>query len=71
LIRLVTGGDGYLVANERFLHFAIPDSSSVIEVEVRWPGGKVQRWQGISPRGETMLIEGRDMPVVLRTFDAR
>ncbi len=71
MIRLVTGGDGYLVANDRFLHFAIPETSSEIELEVRWPGGKVQRWQGVSPGGETLLIEGRDRPVVLRTFDAR
>ena len=68
MFRLVTGGDGYLVTNERSLHFAVPNSQSVVELEVRWPGGLVEQWNDVQPGQEILLIEGRRQPVVLRQF---
>lgn len=66
--RFVTAGDGYLVTNERFVHFAIPDEAPSVEVEVRWPGGKTQSWTDVRPDQDILLIEGRKQPVVLQVF---
>ncbi len=69
-IRLQTAGDGFLVANERRLSFAIPRDGQVDELEVRWPAGDTQRWTGVEPGQEILLIEGRKLPVTLRHFEA-
>lgn len=66
--RLMTGGDGYLVNNERTLRFSTPPEQSTIDIEVRWLGGQVQRWQGIQPHTEILLIEGRPEAVRLQDF---
>lgn len=68
VFRLVTGGDGYLVTNERFVQFAIPESESEVELEVRWPDGRIERWPNIQPGHDILVIEGRVQPVVLNTF---
>jgi hypothetical protein len=66
--RLATGGDGYLVTNDHFLHFAVPAEQLEVELEVRWPHGKVERWHGIHPDQEVLLIEGRKQHIQLRAF---
>jgi tetratricopeptide (TPR) repeat protein len=67
--RLLTAGDGYLVANDRCIHFSIPNAQSAVELEVHWPGGLVQRWSQVRSGQEILVIEGRKQPVVLKTFD--
>lgn len=69
-VRLVTGGDGYLVTNERRIHFSAPPEERTSEVEVRWPGGNLERWSLEASGREIQLIEGRTKAVVLRTFSA-
>ena len=68
MFRLLTAGDGYLVTNDRFVQFAVPRTEPVVELEVRWPGGSVERWNHVRPGHEILLIEGRRQPVVLQTF---
>lgn len=65
-VRLVTGGDGYLVTNERFAHFAVGRETAAVQVAVTWPGGRKQVWNNIAPGHEIVLVEGRPDPVVLR-----
>lgn len=65
-IRLLTGGDGYLVSNEHRFAFWIPEDQQESEVEVRWPGGKIESWNGIRAGQELLLIEGKPQPVLLR-----
>jgi tetratricopeptide (TPR) repeat protein len=69
MFRLLTAGDGYLVTNDRFVHFAVPPTEPVVELEVHWPRGGVERWTNVRAGGEILLIEGRKQPVVLRTYD--
>src|SRR5262249_35453986 len=67
--RLQTAGDGYLVTNERRHRFVVPGGESTADLEVRWPGGRIDRWRGVPPGVEVLLIEGRREPVVLHRFD--
>jgi hypothetical protein len=66
--RLQTGGDGYLVTNEHRHHFAVPFSEDNVEIEVIWPGGKIEAWHKIPANAEVLLIEGRPEPVFMRDF---
>ena len=68
IVRLLTAGDGYLVTNDRFVHFAVPQTEPLVELEVRWPGGLVERWSRVRTGTEILVIEGRRQPVVLQTF---
>lgn len=70
IYRLLTGGDGYLVSNDRSVQFSIPSSAGAVELEVRWPGGGVQKWSEISAGQELLLIEGRQSPVKLHSYVA-
>jgi hypothetical protein len=70
-VRLQTAGDGFLVTNERRLHFAVPPGESAVELDVRWPGGAVERWRSVPAGSDILLIEGRAEPVVLRRFPLR
>ena len=66
--RLMTGGDGYLVNNERTLRFATPPEQTTVDIEVRWLGGQVQHWHGVQAHTEILLIEGRKDAIRLRDF---
>ena len=66
--RLYTGGDGYLVSNEHRMTFWVPATQKTVDIEVRWPGGKLERWQGIGPGNEYLLIEGTHRATILRQF---
>lgn len=67
-IRLQTGGDGFLVTNERRLHFSVPADQSKVELEVHWPGGRTERWLNVALGQEILLIEGQPTPFSLREF---
>ena len=41
-MQLVTGGNGFASENDRRLHFGLGKSTSVDEVVIRWPSGKLQ-----------------------------
>ncbi len=53
----VSGGS-YQSANDPRLHFGLGTSRSVDSVEVRWPSGRVDRYQGLGIDREYRLREG-------------
>ena len=59
LVRQVTAGDGYHASNERTLVFGFGEYT-VDRLEVRWPAGTVQSFEGIDRNRHVMLVEGRD-----------
>ncbi|MBC7819077.1 MAG: VCBS repeat-containing protein [Planctomycetaceae bacterium] len=67
--RFQIAGDGFLVTNERRLAFSISGNAQVDELEVRWPTGATQRWTDVQPGQDVLLIEGRELPVILRRFE--
>lgn len=60
----LTGGDGYLASNERRLIFAVGDAKT-IDLEVHWPGGATEKWAGLPPAADLMLVEGAAAPLSL------
>jgi hypothetical protein len=68
LTRLLVAGDGFLVTNERRVHFAVPADCREVELEVSWPGGQTELWQHVQCDQEVLLIEGRRSPVSLKQY---
>ncbi len=68
--RQLTAGSGYLVSNERRLWFGLGQSSTIDELTVTWPAGRIQRFSNLSADREILILEGRDTPVTLRQFQA-
>lgn len=66
--RLQTAGDGFLVTNERRLHFVVPADEPAVVLEVKWPGGVVQRFTDVAAGNEIVLVEGRREGQVLSLF---
>ncbi|MDX1928813.1 MAG: CRTAC1 family protein, partial [Pirellulaceae bacterium] len=52
-------GSGYLVSNQRCLHFAIPRSKAEVDIEVRWPSGNVDRLHGVKVSQSIQIVEGQ------------
>ncbi len=46
-MRVVTAGDGYQSQSSRTQHFGIAAATTLDELEVTWPGGKVQKFTDI------------------------
>lgn len=67
-VRLLTAGDGFLSTNERRLHFSTEPDCEPVELEVRWPGGRIQLFQACAGT-EITLIEGDRSPIINRAFD--
>jgi hypothetical protein len=52
------GGGSYLSASDRRLHFGIGVARKVERVEVTWPGGRVDRFEGLASDAGYWLREG-------------
>ena len=57
IVRFLTAGDGFLATNERSLSFAVPQERETVRIEVAWPGGRHQQWNGVRTDQEVLLIE--------------
>lgn len=68
MVRLLTGGDGFLVTNERRMLFAVPRDAESIEVTVRWHGGSEERLTIDATSGELAIPEGTGRVFRLRDF---
>jgi hypothetical protein len=55
----VLGGGGYYSQNEAALHFGLGETKAVDKLEVRWPAGSVQTWEGLEAKHKYVLTEGR------------
>ncbi|MEW4528320.1 FG-GAP-like repeat-containing protein [Maioricimonas sp. JC845] len=54
----LTGGDGYLVTNERVLRFGLADTSTVDRVVIDWPGGSRQTLENLPADVVVDVVEG-------------
>jgi tetratricopeptide (TPR) repeat protein len=68
ITRFLSGGDGFLVTNERRLHFAMPHVDEFEQLTVHWPDGHEQSWQNLPAGRQILLIEDRTEPVILQSF---
>ena len=58
LVRELTAGDGYQVANERKLVFGLGRGARIMGVKVEWPSGRTQDFGPLSSDREWLLLEG-------------
>ena len=54
-IRVVQGGSSYLSAGDRRLHFGLGSRTRIDTVEIRWPGGELQRFHDL-PVNEILTL---------------
>ncbi|MCH2101869.1 MAG: ASPIC/UnbV domain-containing protein [Planctomycetes bacterium] len=57
-VRSLRAGDGYLSQSTRFMHFGLGDSDEVCVVEVVWPDGQVERYEGLAVDRIWRLVQG-------------
>jgi len=55
----VRSGSSYISSNDMRLHFGLGSSVEVKRIEVRWPNGNIEVFQGGSADRFITLIEGR------------
>ena len=58
LVDEVRGGGSYFSQNDLRVHFGLGDYAGTVRVEVRWPNGGEERWEGIAPNRLVELKEG-------------
>ena len=61
LMREVSSGSGYLSQRSRIATFGLSDGETVHSIQVRWPLGKIERFDEPTQRGSIELIEGKGM----------
>lgn len=61
-LRRTTTSASYLSQNSRVLHFGLGSATAVEGVEVLWPGGEPQRFEGVAVNGRWRLTEGDPVP---------
>ncbi len=65
------GGGSYQSANDPRLHFGLGDLTKIESVEVRWPSGKVDRYQDLAADTGYHLQEGRSQAQPLNGWKSR
>ena len=55
-VQQITGGSGFCAQNQRRLHFGLGENPHIEKVEIRWPSGKVQKFDG-AETGRTYRIK--------------
>ena len=58
----VRSGSSYNSSNDLRLHFGLGEEKQVQAVEVRWVGGRLERFEGVSVDQMTTLTEGKGVP---------
>ena len=61
----ITAGDGYMCSDEKRLAFGLGSvpAGEALSVSVRWPGGAVESFDGVTAGGRFLLVEGRGLAV--------
>lgn len=57
-IKTLRAGEGFLAQSSKWLHFGLGETNSIRMVTVRWPGGEVEQFTGISTNRRYRLIQG-------------
>ena len=61
LSQQLMAGNGYMVSNERILHFGLNEDDRIEIVEISWPSGIKQRFHDLPVNKQWVLIEGSEM----------
>ena len=61
LSQQLMAGNGYMVSNERILHFGLNEDDRIENVEIAWPNGTQQRFHDLPVNKHWVLIEGAEM----------
>jgi hypothetical protein len=56
----VVSGGSYFSQNALTLYFGLGKSAAVDRIEVRWPAGETQVWQGMAANRTVGLTEGSE-----------
>lgn len=64
LTRQLTAGDGYHASNQRQVVFGLGSHTTIEQLEIRWPSGRVERFENLQADRELLVIEGRGEPIV-------
>jgi enediyne biosynthesis protein E4 len=62
-IQEVRGGGSYISQNDLRVHFGLGATSRVDRLEVRWPNGLEEGWQGVAVNQVLTLTEGTGAPL--------
>jgi enediyne biosynthesis protein E4 len=54
----VRGGGSYLSQNDFRVHFGVGDARRIDRIDIRWPNGLEERWEGLPVDGFRVLKEG-------------
>ncbi len=57
-MRWLTSGTGYLAASEPRVRFGLGSSSTIERLEVRWPSGAFEAWEGLAADRVVEVREG-------------
>ena len=57
-IRIASPGYGYLSSNDPRAHFGLPAGASIESIEVRWPDGSRETFEGGAPNRTVVLVKG-------------
>lgn len=68
LIKTLYAGQGFLSQSSKWLHFGLGKASRVAAINVRWPGGDVEKFVDLEVDGRYVLSQGagRASPVAAR-----
>ena len=56
----VIAGHSYQSDSGGLLHFGLPSRTEAIELEIRWPSGRIQVYPGVEPNQQFIVNEGSD-----------
>lgn len=65
ILRYAMGGGSFLWSADQRIHFGLGDAGTIDRLEVVWPGGARQQWEGIAAGKEYLLVQGDPSPVAL------
>jgi hypothetical protein len=73
MLREVRAGDSYLSQSSQRLHFGLGPKAEITAVTVRWPGGPVESFTGLTPNTAWLLRKGagRAIPLPARSAGAK
>jgi hypothetical protein len=68
-VRTMISGGSYLSASDTRMVFGLPQGEGPIAVEIAWPSGRIDRFEGLDPDRYWFVLEGRSphLTVVDRT----
>ncbi len=63
-LRLLSAGSGFASQNSARLYFGLNDKTQVDALTVRWPSGRVERFENIKAKALVRIVEGSKIEVV-------